>query len=58
MQRIYISDKGDDENDGLTPLTPIRSWEQWLKLKTGNDESKSPVEGLFLGLGRRGQCSV
>ena len=38
MQRIFISEKGDDENDGLTPLTPIRSWRQYLKLKTGNDE--------------------
>jgi hypothetical protein len=38
MQRIYISDMGDDENDGLTSLTPIRSWEQRLKLMTRNDE--------------------
>ncbi|MGC2409369.1 MAG: hypothetical protein WA441_05095 [Methyloceanibacter sp.] len=38
MQRIFISDNGDDNNDGLTPLTPIRSWQQRLKLKTGNDE--------------------
>jgi hypothetical protein len=38
MQRIFISDSGDDDNDGLTPLTRIRSWRQRLKLKTGNDE--------------------
>jgi hypothetical protein len=38
MQRIFISDNGDDNNDGLTPLTPIRSWRQYLKLKTGHDE--------------------
>lgn len=38
MQRILISDSSDDDNDGLTALTPIRSWQQRLKLKTGHDE--------------------
>jgi hypothetical protein len=37
MTTIYISDKGDDKNDGLTQQTPIRSWHRYLKLKTGND---------------------
>jgi hypothetical protein len=38
MQRIFIGDNGDDNNDGLTPLTPIGSWQEYLNLKTGHDE--------------------
>jgi hypothetical protein len=37
MTTIYISDDGDDNNDGLTDQRPIRSWARYLKLKTGND---------------------
>jgi hypothetical protein len=38
MATIYISDKGDDKNDGLTENTPIHSWGRYLKLKTGSDQ--------------------
>jgi hypothetical protein len=34
---IYVSDFGDDANDGLTADTPIRSWARYLQLKSGND---------------------
>jgi hypothetical protein len=38
MQRIFISDNGDDNNDGLIAHMPIRSWRRYLQLKTGHDE--------------------
>ena len=38
MRKIYVSDNGDDKNDGLTEKTPIRSWQRFLKLCEGNDE--------------------
>ena len=36
MPEIFISESGDDKNDGREN-TPIHSWERYLKLKTGND---------------------
>ena len=38
MKKIYVSDTGDDENDGLTESTPIRSWLRFINLCDGNDE--------------------
>ena len=38
MPEIFISDHGDDKNDGLTKQSPIRSWERYLKLETANDQ--------------------
>jgi hypothetical protein len=38
MTRIYVSDKGDDNNDGLTRETPVYSWERAAKLCDGNSE--------------------
>jgi hypothetical protein len=38
MQRVFISDNGDDNNDGLIAHMPIRSWRRYLQLKTGHDE--------------------
>ena len=32
MTRIYISDAGDDRNDGLTRETAIYSWQRAVKL--------------------------
>ena len=37
MPEIFVSESGDDKNDGLRENTPIHSWERYLKLKTGND---------------------
>ena len=37
MPKIYVSDSGNDENDG-SEGKPIRTWNRYLKLKTGNDE--------------------
>jgi hypothetical protein len=39
MNRLYISDYGDDKNDGLTRETPIHSWQRAVKLCDGNRES-------------------
>jgi hypothetical protein len=39
LTRIYISDFGDDRNDGLTKKTAIYSWQRAVKLCDGNTES-------------------
>jgi hypothetical protein len=40
MPTIYISDKGDDKNDGLSPQTAVYSLKRALKLQGGkNDHS-------------------
>jgi hypothetical protein len=38
MKTIYISDKGDDKNDGLTSGTAVRSWKRATKLAGGDAE--------------------
>ena len=38
MRKIYVSDNGNDKNDGLTGKTPIRSWQRFIQLCEGNDE--------------------
>jgi hypothetical protein len=38
MRKIYVSDNGNDKNDGLTDKTPIRSWQRFMDLCEGNDE--------------------
>ena len=38
MRKIYVSDRGNDKNDGLTSTTPIRSWQRFIELCVGNDE--------------------
>jgi hypothetical protein len=38
MRKIYVSDSGNDKNDGLTEKTPIRSWQRFIQLCEGNDE--------------------
>jgi hypothetical protein len=39
MTRIYISDFGDDRNDGLARETEFYSWKQAVKLCDGNTET-------------------
>ena len=39
MTRIYISDYGDDRNDGLTRQTAIYSWQRAVKLCDDNSEA-------------------
>jgi len=39
MTRIYISDFGDDANDGQTRETAVNSWQRALKLCDGNGEA-------------------
>ena len=39
MTRIYISDAGDDRNDGLARETAIYSWQRAVKLCDGNTET-------------------
>ena len=38
MRKIYVSDSGNDKDDGLSEKTPIRSWQQFIQLCEGNDE--------------------
>ena len=39
MMRIYISDSGDDANDGQTRETAVYSWQRAVKLCDGNGEA-------------------
>ena len=39
MNRIYISDHGDDKNDGRRRETAIYSWKRAIKLCDGNAEA-------------------
>ena len=41
MTRIYISDDGDDRNDGLSKETAIYSWQRAVKLCDGNTDRLS-----------------
>jgi hypothetical protein len=36
MQTIYVSNKGDDKNKGLTSETPVLSWKRLQVLCKGN----------------------
>ena len=36
MQAIYVSNYGDDKNNGLTEKTPVRSWKRYMTLSRGN----------------------
>jgi hypothetical protein len=38
MQQIFVSNGGNDENDGLTRQTPVRSWKRVKALCKGNNE--------------------
>jgi hypothetical protein len=38
MRKIYVSDSGNDKDDGLTENTAIRSWQRFIELCEGNDE--------------------
>ena len=38
MPTIYISDRGDDKNDGLSPKTPVYSLQQAQKLQGGKND--------------------
>ena len=31
MRKIYVSDSGNDKDDGLTAKTPIRSWQRFIQ---------------------------
>jgi hypothetical protein len=51
MVLIYISNDGDDEYDGLTVATPVRSWKRVMELCDGNNEmvmmeGRSTIERL------------
>jgi hypothetical protein len=46
MQTIYVSNHGDDKNDGLTPETPVHSWRRLMTLCKGN-QAMHLMEGDF-----------
>jgi hypothetical protein len=37
VQRVYVSDKGDDKNDGLSPEAPIKSIKRLCDLWSGRE---------------------
>jgi hypothetical protein len=50
MPTIYISDSGDDKNDGLSLKTPIYSLKQAKKLQGGKNDYSwqfGPWDSLF-----------
>jgi len=56
MTRIYVSDKGDDNSDGLTRETAVYSWERAAKLCDGNsqvDTSEASMQRLYAEVERR-----
>jgi hypothetical protein len=42
---VYISDDGDDSNDGFTIHTPVYSWKEAYKLKGGDNS----IDMHFIG---------
>ena len=46
MITIYVSNSGDDENDGLTRDKPVRSWWRVQTRSNGNSEMHL-MEGDF-----------
>jgi hypothetical protein len=38
VQIVYITDKGDDRNIGLSPETPVYTWARASKLKAGRND--------------------
>jgi hypothetical protein len=38
MQTIYVSNHGDDKNNGLTQESAVRSWKRYMTLSRGNHE--------------------
>jgi hypothetical protein len=38
MQTIYMSNRGDDKNDGLKSESPVRSWKRAKELCKDNSE--------------------
>ena len=47
MTRIYISDDGDEKNDGLTRETAIYSWKREVKLCDGGSGTKSGTKNEY-----------
>ena len=47
MNRVYISERGDDKNDGGSRETPVYSWKRAVKLCDGNSEMRV-IEGPTL----------
>jgi len=37
MQQVYVSDKGEDENDGLSPEAPVKSLKRLYVLWSGRE---------------------
>jgi len=38
MSAVYVSNHGNDKNDGLTKDTPVQSWQRVKALGGGNNE--------------------
>ena len=47
MNRIYISERGDDKNDGRSREAPVYSWKRAVNLCDGNSDMRV-MEGSTL----------
>jgi hypothetical protein len=43
MRNVYISNSGDDKNDGLTPETAAYSWKRALKIHGGRNDMQMSI---------------
>ena len=40
MKTVYVTNRGHDKNDGLSPVMAVRSWERAKKIKGGNNSTE------------------
>ena len=45
MKTVYISNSGNDKNDGFSPAKPVHSWKRALKLQGGDNMIDIHVTG-------------
>ncbi len=58
MQTIYVSNKGEDKNDGLTSESPVRSWKRLQVVCKGN-QAMFRMEGKATRMNSmRGCCTT
>jgi hypothetical protein len=59
MRSVYLSDSGDDKNDGLSEQTPIFSWKRYLAMKGDDDgiiimgKPKTVLRRLYIEIEQR-----
>jgi hypothetical protein len=53
LKTVFVSEKGDDGNDGSTHERPVYSWERALKIQDGRND----IEIHFLDLASKHRCT-